>query len=385
VISKSILAQKFRNHFSGTPRMFAAPGRVNLIGEHTDYNDGYVFPMALNFYTHVAIAPRTDRNVQIWSENMQEVIMFSLDQNSGQRRHWSDYIAGVANELEKAGYGLPGADMYIESEVPVGSGLSSSAALEMSTALALLSLIDAEMAGADLARLGQRAENHFVGMNCGIMDQFISVHGQADHALLLDCRSLDYVHVPLPSSDARLVVCNTMVKHELGSSEYNKRRAECEEGVRLMEKTFNGITHLRDISLKQFDAVKNQLPEIVRMRCRHVISEDERVTSSMERLAADDLKTFGILMNASHDSLRNDYEVSCEELDLMVELARALPGCLGSRMTGGGFGGCTVNLVELNYVPSFVEKIVAQYKERRGLEAKVYVTVPSQGAHEIIE
>jgi galactokinase len=385
VFSKAVLTQKFKTHFSGTPSTFAAPGRVNLIGEHTDYNDGYVFPMALNFYTHVAIAPRTDRNVQIWSENMHEVIMFSLDQNNGRRRHWSDYIAGIANELEKAGYVLPGADVYIESDVPVGSGLSSSAAIEMSTALAFLKLIGAEMPRAELARLGQRAENHFVGMNCGIMDQFISVHGEADHALLLDCRSLDYKQVPLPSRDARLVVCNTMVKHELGSSEYNKRRAECEEGVRLMAKSFPGITHLRDLSLKQFDSVQGQLPDIVRKRCRHVVSEDERVLSSLERLAADDLATFGILMNASHDSLRDDYEVSCDELDVMVDLARALPGCLGSRMTGGGFGGCTVNLVRLDYVPSFVEKITAQYKEQRGLDAKVYVTVPSRGAHEICE
>ncbi len=384
MVNKTILTEKFKNHFSGTPRFFAAPGRVNLIGEHTDYNDGYVFPMALNFYTHVAIAPRTDRNIQIWSENMQQVIVFSLDQNDGKRRHWSDYVAGVAHELEKAGYDLPGADLYIESQVPVGSGLSSSAALEMSSALAFLKLVDADLPGAELARLGQRAENHFVGMNCGIMDQFISVHGKTDHALLLDCRSLQFQQVPLPSDRARIVVCNTMVKHELGSSEYNKRRAECEQGVRLMAATYPGITHLRDLSLKQFAAVETQLPEVVRKRCRHVISEDERVLASMECLGANDLKTFGILMNASHDSLRDDYEVSCAELDLMVDLARALPGCLGSRMTGGGFGGCTVNLVELDHVPAFVDTMVDNYKKQRGLQASVYVTAPSQGAHEMM-
>ncbi len=380
---KNIIAG-FNSHFPGTPMLFAAPGRVNLIGEHTDYNDGYVFPMALDFYTYVAVAARSDRNLQIWSENMQETILFSLDSNQTRRNHWSDYVAGVANELEKTGLRLPGADLYIESTVPVGAGLSSSAAIEMSSALALTGLVNAQLDGAEMAKLGQRAENRFVGMNCGIMDQFISVHGRADHALLLDCRTLDYQQVPLPSQSAHIVVCNTMVKHELGSSEYNKRRAECEEGVRLMQAAYPGITHLRDVSQEQFNQVQEKLAETVRKRCRHVVSEDERVLASLTSLQSGDLQRFGHLMNESHDSLRDDYEVSCTELDIMVELARALPGCLGSRMTGGGFGGCTVNLVVPEAVDAFMMQIKKAYHDRTGLVAQIFSTVPSNGAHQVL-
>jgi galactokinase len=383
-MNKTDIIARFNEHFPGTPKLFAAPGRVNLIGEHTDYNDGYVFPMALDLNTCVAISARPDRNLQIWSENMKETILFSLDSNQARRKHWSDYVAGIAGELEKTGLHLPGADLYIESDVPVGAGLSSSAAIEISSALALAGLVNAPLNGAELAKLGQRAENRFVGMNCGIMDQFISVHGRADHALLLDCRTLDFHQVPLPSQAAHIVVCNTMVKHELGSSEYNKRRAECEEGVSLMRSDYPGITHLRDLSLAQFEKVQHKLSATVTKRCRHVISEDERVLASLTSLQSGNLVRFGRLMNESHDSLRDDYEVSCPELDILVDLARPLPGCLGSRMTGGGFGGCTVSLVVPDQVEAFINSIQAAYLDRTGLVAQVFSTVPSAGAHQMI-
>ena len=383
-MNRTDLLQVFHQRYGRQPRIFRAPGRVNLIGEHTDYNDGFVFPMALDRYTSVAVSARTDRKIAAFSVNMNDEITFSLDDNSVRRRHWSDYIAGMAHMLEKTGHAIPGADLLIYSDVPVGSGLSSSAALEISAALAFLSLSGDSLPGAQLAKLGQAAENQFVGMNCGIMDQFISVHGQADHALFLDCRSLDYQLVPLASERTRIVVCNTMVKHELGASEYNKRRRECEEGVRQMQRHWPEIKALRDVTLEQFSGIASELPEPVGRRCRHVISEDERVLDSIRHLMAGQLDRFGELMNASHDSLRDDYQVSCRELDIMVEIARRIEGCLGARMTGGGFGGCTVNLVELDCADDFCQQVDAAYHKETGLSPAIYTSVPSQGAHEWI-
>ena len=357
-MNNSDIRGKFIDRFSEAPRVFKAPGRVNLIGEHTDYNDGFVFPMAIDRYTHVAISSRHDRKLELFSEDMDETIRVDLDDNQKKGR-WSDYVAGVAKMLEEAGHSLSGANIYIQSDVPVGSGLSSSAAIEMSSALAFLALAKATMPLKEIALLGQRAENRFVGMNCGIMDQFISLHGEKDHALFLDCRTLEYRMVPLPSDTVRVVICNTMVKHELGSSEYNKRRAECEKGVQLMQADDSGIKALRDVSLEQFHNVESRLPQIVRKRCRHVISENDRTLQSVEALKNNQLSRFGELMNASHDSLRDDYEVSCTELDTMVQIARGLTGVLGARMTGGGFGGCTVNLVENDQVERFCREVAA--------------------------
>jgi len=382
-MTKERIFTNFQKHFKGEPRIFCAPGRVNLIGEHTDYNDGFVFPMAIENYTSVAITSRKDRMLSIWSENMQELINIDLDNNTVKRNHWSDYTAGVANMLENESINLTGADIYIESDVPVGAGLSSSAALEISSALALLSTVNVKLEKAKLAQLGQRAENLFVGMNCGIMDQFISIHGERDKALFLDCRSLEYQLVPLPSDKVRIVICNTMVKHELGSSEYNKRRAECETGVEIMSKSFKNIKALRDVNLEQFLSVNEQLPPIVRKRCRHVISEDERTIESIDALQKYDLVRFGQLMNASHDSLRDDYQVSCRELDIMVDIARKFPGVLGARMTGGGFGGCTVNLVNKEDVDQFCDTIKTEYKKSTDIEPVIYISSASQGAHEL--
>lgn len=378
------MIRKFQAHFTGYPRVFAAPGRVNLIGEHTDYNDGFVFPMAIGFYTKTAAARTNDRKLFIRSENMDELIAVDLNDNR-RRGHWSDYVAGMAWALEQEGFRLPGASLLIESNVPVGAGLSSSAALEISCGLALLSTVNGELDPGKLARLGQKAENQFVGMNCGIMDQFISVFGQEDHALFLDCRSLDYHLAPLDSDKAKVIICNTMVRHELGASEYNKRRAQCEEGVRLMSGDYPGIKALRDLSVAQFEAVAAKLPSETARRCRHVISEIERTGAAFDALNAGDLQRFGKLMNASHDSLRDDYEVSCAELDIMVDIARAQKGVLGARMTGGGFGGCTVNLVKSEYVESFIANVASEYERRVNRRPDIIISTPAQGAHEIID
>jgi galactokinase len=382
-VDKKHFVKTFLQHFAGEPRLFRAPGRVNLIGEHTDYNDGFVFPMAIEFYTTVGIALTNDRKLYIRSENMDELIAIDLDDNKERRGHWSDYVAGMASVIEQEGYRIPGASLLIESNVPVGAGLSSSAALEMSTGLALLSTVGVELDSQNLALLGQKAENEFVGMNCGIMDQFISVHGKEDHSLFLDCRTLDYELVPLKSEQARIVICNTMVKHELGSSEYNKRRAECERGVEIMSEDFPDIKALRDLSLEQFQSVSAKLPDAVRQRCKHVISENERAQASISALDDGELDVFGRLMDESHDSLRDDYEVSCKELDVLVEIARKQDGVYGARMTGGGFGGCTVNLVGASSVDTFVDNVSEKYFEKTGLRPDIYISVPSEGAHEV--
>ena len=376
------LIQKYGEHFKGEPRVFRAPGRVNLIGEHTDYNDGFVFPMAIELTTDLVITSREDRLLRIWSENMQELATRSLD-NLEREDHWSDYVAGVASVLEGAGYPLMGADIYVASDVPVGAGLSSSAALEVAAARALLSLAGLQLEPVRLAQLSQRAENEFVGMNCGIMDQFIAVHGERDKAIWLDCRSLDYKPVRLPSDRVRVVIGDTMVRHQLGSTEYGKRRAECEEGVGLLAEVYPGIGALRDISLEQFNQVKDRLPEIIRHRCRHVISENDRVQAAVEALHRDDLSRFGSLMNTSHDSLRDDYAVSCTELDTMVAIARGLPGVLGARMTGGGFGGCTVNLVQVDQVDDVCTALARQYEEATGQAPTLYVSSAAPGVHEV--
>jgi galactokinase len=383
---KQKLIEKFLNHFDvNEPRVFQAPGRVNLIGEHTDYNAGYVFPMAIDRTTKIAIARRTDKLLNIWSENMQELVTINFNNPVKKKDHWSDYVTGVATTLINEGFVLDGAEVFIESDVPVGSGLSSSAALEVSVGFALLTINNHKIDRKKLALLCQKAENDFVGMNCGIMDQYIACHARADKAMFLDCRTLDYKLIPLNPEAAQIVICNTMVKHELSGSEYNIRRSQCEQGVQLLSKSYPGIKALRDVSLAQFHITKSNLPDIIQKRCRHVIAENERVLLTFEELKKGKLEAFGNLMNASHDSLRDDYEVSCKELDIMVNIARKLPGVYGARMTGGGFGGCTVNLVETEYVDQFCTNISKQYREHTGLEPDIYVCSPSDGVNEILE
>ena len=340
-------------------------------------------PAAIDFFTSVEISPRADRILSVWSENFREQVSFDLDEPGPKpRSHWSDYVRGVAITLEQAGYRLRGAQLQIRGNVPIGAGLSSSAAIEVATAAALLSHSGFNLEKVELAQLCQRAENQFVDTRCGIMDQFISCHGEKGSALLLDCRSLEYRPAPLPE-DVRLVICNTMVKHELASGEYNRRRAECEEGARLLAQQFEGVTALRDVTRAQLESSVNNLPEVIFRRCRHVISENERVLQAAAALEQSDLIEFGRLMASSHQSLRDDYQVSCDELDLMAELARESPGVYGARMTGGGFGGCTVNLVSAGAVDEFKKRIAVNYQKRTGITPEIYVCRTSDGVHEV--
>ncbi len=373
------MSQTFEAFRSGGAQIYGAPGRVNLIGEHTDYNDGFVMPAAIDLYTRAAVKPRDDRTLSVHSETFSDSVEFDLDEpNPRPRGHWSDYVRGVAVTLERAGYRLRGADLAIRSDVPIGAGLSSSAAIEVATGVAMLENSGIEIDRVELAKLCQQAENEFVGMRCGIMDQFISCCGQAGTALMLDCRSLEYRLLPLPER-ARLVICNTMVRHELGSSEYNTRRAECEAGVQHLAKLLPDIRALRDVTVGDLERCGRDLNEAVFRRCRHVITENARVMDAAAALQRGDLHAFGALMAESHRSLRDDYEVSCSELDAMVELAARVEGVYGARMTGGGFGGCTINLVNADCVAEFKRTVALGYEQATGLAPEIFVCSTADG------
>lgn len=378
------LRTEFMVRYGAEPRIFRAPGRVNLIGEHTDYNAGFVMPAAIKFYTSVAIAPRTDRQLRVRSVNFAENREIEVpgplatQERRGQSSHWIDYIAGVAWALQEHGLRIGGADMLIHGEVPLGAGLSSSAALEVSAALALAHVAGQSIDGLQLAKVCQRAENLYVGMRCGIMDQFASVHGRAGHAMLLDCRSLEHRFLSLQS--AQLVICNTMVRHRLAGSEYNRRREQCEQGVQALARKIPGILALRDVSVDVLRSHKETLDPLIYRRCRHVVTENERVIAAASALEGADLTVFGRLMRESHRSLRDDYEVSCDELDLMVRLAESIDGVYGARMTGGGFGGCTVNLVHTDRVSQFRSQLAVDYARATGHRPEIYVCEAADGA-----
>ena len=377
---EKIIAERFRAKFGVNPHVYRAPGRVNLIGEHTDYNDGFVMPAAIGFYCWVAVSPRQDRKLAVSSEEFPEHAEVELSSPLLQPSHtWSDYSVGVAAQLEKAGYRLSGANLLVHGEVPVGAGLSSSASIEVATALALAEESGLSIDRSHLARICQQAENEFVGMRCGIMDQFISLHGRANHALMLDCRSLDFELVPIPES-VRLVICNTGVMHNLAGGEYNRRREECEEAVRSLAKGLPNIRALRDVSREQLEENRGLLSDVAYKRAKHIVTENERVLNSVEVLRTGDLRQFGEYMAESHVSLRDLFEVSCAELDLMVDLANREPGVYGARMTGGGFGGATINLVDARYAATFAESVAKGYQKETGIAAVVYVCMPADGA-----
>ena len=378
------LGAEFTARFGAEAHFFRAPGRVNLIGEHTDYNAGFVMPAAIGFYTTIAVAPRIDRVLRVRSVNFAETREVALpgpqaaQQRAGQSSHWIDYVCGVAWALQNEGIPVGGADLLIQGEVPLGAGLSSSAALEVASALALTHVAGLSVESLLLAKICQRAENQYVGMRCGIMDQFASIHGRSGHAMLLDCRTLEHRFLSLQA--AQLVICNTMVRHRLAGSEYNRRREQCEQGVLGLARKVPGITALRDVSADLLSSHQEALDPLIYRRCRHVVTENERVIAAARALEAADLSHFGALMRESHRSLRDDYEVSCDELDLMVRLAESIDGVYGARMTGGGFGGCTVNLVRTDRVQEFRSQLAADYARATGHRPEIYVCEAADGA-----
>ncbi len=372
------LQEKFRKVFSApAEHEFRAPGRVNLIGEHTDYNGGFVLPMAIDREARILARRRSDRTVRMVALDFNSAeSAFSLnDITHDTRQPWSNYVRGVAAFLQQRGAQLPGMDLLIHSNVPIGSGLSSSAALEVCAATGFQFMIGLSIGSADTARLCQRVENEFVGVNTGIMDQFISALAEEGHALLIDCRDLSYQNVPMPAG-ATIVVCDTLKRRGLVSSEYNTRRAECEQAARTL-----GVPLLRDLSITDLSRMERVLAPVVAKRARHVVTEDARVLAAVEAMRANDLGTLGRLMEESHASLRDDYEVSCPELDTMVEIARHQPGCLGARLTGAGFGGCTANLVKNEAISAFISSVGREYKAKSGLDAPIYVCHATAGAN----
>lgn len=385
MINPEILRTEFQARCGREPRLFRAPGRVNLIGEHTDYNGGFVLPMAIEHDTMVAAAARDDRKIRVRSINLDEAGEIDLSEPEKKMRgSWLDFVEGVARVLERENGKLRGADLLIASNVPTGAGLSSSAALEISVGLALTEISDSPVDKVRLALAGQTAEHEFVGAKVGIMDQFISALGRKGHALLIDCRSLQAEQIPFAPDEQVIVICDSRVKHELAASEYNTRRAECEKGVEILREFLPDIKQLRDVSVADFEIYAERLPEIIRRRCRHVVAENERTLNAAEALEENDYAEFGRLMFLSHASLKNDYEVSCRELDLLVQIAENCAGVLGARMTGGGFGGSTVNLVRRENLDDIIEKISFEYGRQIRIKPSIYTSAAADGASEII-
>jgi len=384
VSQASTVRQAIRDKFgaAGEVRVFRAPGRVNLIGEHTDYNLGYVLPIAMDLACFSAAAPGSGGKLRLHSVNLDDSAEYTIADIPGLKKcgHWSDYPVGVAQQLMKLGFELQPMDIAVSSTVPVGSGLSSSAALEISSALAML--FGREIDRTELAQLARRAEREFVGVPVGIMDQYVSVFGETGKAIRIDCRSLTYEAVPLPPP-VSIVAVNSLVKHELGSSAYATRVKECAEAVTAIQQTFPGVESLRDVSPDMVDRTRQSMADNVFRRARHVTTENERVVAFTGVAAQGDLLAMGRLFLASHRSMQQDYEISAEEIDFLVDTASALSGVYGARMTGGGFGGCTVNLVSPNRVNAFRQHITAAYERRYNLTPVFYECIPAEGAGEI--
>ena len=380
------LIAQFKEIFGadGDIRTYFAPGRVNLIGEHTDYNGGHVFPCALTIGTYAVARKREDNRLRFYSVNFEKlgVIDSALDDlTPSKKAGWTNYPKGVMWAFEGRGYKLPtGLDILIYGNIPNGSGLSSSASLEVLTGVMLKDMFGFDVSMVDIALIGQYSENNFNGCNCGIMDQFASAMGKKNHAIFLDTNTLQYEYAPVVLEDAKIVIINSKVKHSLVDSAYNDRRNECETALKELQEVVD-IKTLGDLTEEEFEAHKDAIKDPIRVkRAKHAVYENQRAIKAVEALKANDVETFGKLMNASHVSLRDDYEVSCEEIDVLVNLAWETEGVVGSRITGGGFGGCTVSIVKNDAVDNFISKIGAAYKEKVGHEAEFYVVDIGDGA-----
>ncbi|HEX6182254.1 MAG TPA: galactokinase [Chitinophagaceae bacterium] len=373
--------QQFNDLFGRQPLLFAAPGRVNLIGEHTDYNEGFVLPGAIDKRIYVGIHKNDTRNMNIYSLQYKEQVSLSLD-NLQPAKDWTSYLAGMAFHIQKDGHQLGGVDVVIGGDVPVGSGLSSSAAMCSVFGLALNELFCLGLSRMQIALLGQRTEHTFAGVKTGIMDQFASLHGKENHVIKLDCRNMSFEYIPFHYEDYRIVLVNSMVHHSLASTEYNTRRQQCEEGVAILRKHYPEVKSLRDVSIEMLDMHSNELPDIIYKRCGFVINENNRLLRGCEDLRRHDLEAFGDLMYQSHEGLSKFYEVSCPELDYLAEQAKDM-GITGARMMGGGFGGCTINLVNVSQVNRFTALIQQRYENEFGRTPDVYITQIEDGAKQL--
>lgn len=367
------LRKKFEELYGQSPLTYRSPGRVNLIGEHTDYNEGFVLPAAIDKQVVFALNPNQSNRCHFYAIDLDQSFTTDLDKLEKSSQGWPDYLMGVIDQFQQIGKKVSGFNCAFGGNIPLGAGLSSSAAIECALAFALNDLFGFGLEKFDLVKLAQKAENEFVGVKCGIMDQFASMFGQPNQVIKLDCRSLEYAYYDFDMSDYLIVLCDTQVKHSLASSEYNTRRHECEKGVSIISKDHPDIKSLRDISLDQLKQYQAKIDPVVFKRCQYVIQENQRVEQACNFLNEADLNGFGAKMYESHQGLQNDYEVSCMELDFLVEKTRNMPQVIGARMMGGGFGGCTINLMLKDHVPVFTREMTDLYKKELNLDLKVYV------------
>ncbi|MBB2144886.1 galactokinase [Pedobacter sp. LMG 31464] len=374
----------FIKQFNHEPIIVKAPGRINIIGEHTDYNDGYVMPAAINKAIYAAVSRRSDNEIHLYAESYSESVQTTICNLIKSEKSWANYILGVADQLQKWGYNIGGFNLYIDGDVPLGAGLSSSAAVECATAYALIELFSLSVPKLDIAKIAQKAEQTFAGVNCGIMDQFTSVFGKKNHALLLDCKSMKHEYIPLKLDGYTLVLLNTNVKHALVDSAYNRRRQQCEQGVAWVKAKVSKVNTLRDVDLKMLDKYVKPKDIDVYQKCRFVIEENDRVLQAAEQLKNGDLKNLGLAMFQTHYGLSRAYRVSCEELDFLVDSVKKLPYVLGARMMGGGFGGCTLNIVATKKVEEFIEKLQKAYQKEFLIKLDAYEVETGDGTKLIL-
>lgn len=373
------IEDKFRELFAQDPLLVRSPGRINLIGEHTDYNAGFVLPAAIDKQMVLAVARNNSESCRLYSVDYGEMAEFSLSDLKPSQTQWANYILGVVDQLRKGGYPVQGFDCAFGGDIPMGAGLSSSAALECGAAFALAELFGLEVDKISMVKYAQKAEHTFAGVQCGIMDQFASIMGKENHAIRLDCRSLAFTYFPISLQNFTIILCDTQVKHSLASSEYNTRRKECEQGVAVVQTKYPEVNSLRDISLQILDEVKNQLDPVVYQRCSYIVEENERLLAGCELLEKGDVKGFGEKMYGSHKGLSVKYEVSCKELDFLVDCTFDKPYVVGARMMGGGFGGCTINLVETVRKEEFIREISNAYQNMFNIELKTYEVAVKEG------
>lgn len=373
------LRSTFKRLFNAEPILVRSPGRINIIGEHTDYNGGLVMPAAIDKAIYVAISKREDDEIHLFSESYQQFDISSIKNLQKSENSWANYILGVADQLKERGYALGGFNFYIDGDVPLGAGLSSSAAVECATGFALDQLFSLEVPKLDIALVAQKAEQTFAGVNCGIMDQFASVFGQKDQAIMLDCRSMQHSYIPLKLDGYKLLLLNTNVKHALADSAYNKRRAQCEQGVAWIKEHYPNVNTLRDVTLEMLEAHVKPKDEEVFTKCSFVVKEIGRLLTAAEQLVNGNLHGLGHLMFETHEGLSKDYEVSCKELDFLVAEVKPLDEVLGARMMGGGFGGCTINIVKEEKIADLIEELSSKYLLQFGLKLDAYIVQTDNG------
>jgi len=377
------IAAAFQRHFGQEPLLVRAPGRVNLIGEHTDYNGGFVLPAAIDKEIYFAVALNNTNTARLHSYDLDESYSVEMGEMHRDDTQWANYLKGVVAQFQKRGIAVPGFDCMFGGNIPIGAGLSSSAAVECGLGFALNELLGTRLDRMELAKMGQQAEHEFAGVRSGLMDQFASLFGRPEHVVRLDCRSLDYEYFPFDTNACHIVLCNSGVKHSLASSEYNTRRQECEQGVAILQKYYPQVHSLRDATREQIEKHRAELGDVVYRRCRYVVEENLRVESACNHLLEGNLEAFGQDMYGSHAGLRDDYEVSCKELDVLVEVAKMVPGVFGSRMMGGGFGGCTINLVAPDQVDNFVATMTQAYQDKLNLKLETYKTTIVGGVEKV--